>query len=67
MKRKVPVVDLWLVTGRRLRAGYADRYRQGYAEGWAAGSAEASSGEEAEVRAQSGIPAEDDSRDDAAS
>ena len=53
MKRKFPVVDLWLVTGRRLRAGYAHRYRQGYAEGWDAGSAEASR-DAADVRPHSG-------------
>ena len=42
MKLKLPLFDLWLVTGRRLRAGHAYRYRRGYEEGWAAGSAEAS-------------------------
>jgi hypothetical protein len=30
MKLKLPLVDLWLVTGRRLRAGHAYRYQQGY-------------------------------------
>jgi hypothetical protein len=40
VKLKVPLLDLWLVTGRRLRAGYARRYEQGYHEGWCAGSAE---------------------------
>jgi hypothetical protein len=39
MKLKFPLLDLWLVTGRRLRAGYADRYQRGYEKGWAAGSA----------------------------
>ena len=42
MKLKLPLLDLWLVTGRRLRAGHAYRYQQGYEKGWAAGSAEAS-------------------------
>ena len=42
VKLKLPLLDLWLVTGRRLRAGYADRYQRGYAKGWEAGSAEAS-------------------------
>jgi hypothetical protein len=49
MKLKLPLLDLWLVTGRRLRAGHAYRYQQGYAKGWAAGSAEASR-DAAEVR-----------------
>jgi hypothetical protein len=60
VKLKLPLVDLWLVTGRRLRAGYAHRYRQGYAEGWEAGSGEASR-QEAEVRPHSGkVPDEGD-------
>jgi hypothetical protein len=60
MKLKLPLLDLWLVTGRRLRAGHAYRYRQGYAEGWAAGSAEAS-GDAAEVRPHLGtVPDEGD-------
>ena len=49
MKLKLPLLDLWLVTGRRLRAGHAYRYQQGYEKGWAAGSAEASR-DAAEVR-----------------
>jgi hypothetical protein len=61
MKLKLPLLDLWLVTGRRLRAGYAHRYQQGYAEGWQAGSAEASP-DAAEVRPHSGnVPDEGDS------
>jgi hypothetical protein len=59
MKLKLPLLDLWLVTGRRLRAGYAYRYQRGYAMGWAAGSAEAS-GEGTEVGGHSWTaPAED--------
>jgi len=60
MKLKLPLLDLWLVTGRRLRAGHAYRYQRGYAKGWAAGSAEAS-GDAAEVRPHSGtVPDEGD-------
>jgi hypothetical protein len=60
MKLKLPLLDLWLVTDRRLRAGYAHRYRRGYTEGWAAGLAEAS--RQAEVRAHSDtVPEEGDS------
>jgi len=33
MKLKLPLLDLWLVTGRRLRAGHAHRYQQGYEKG----------------------------------
>ena len=40
MKVKVPLIDVWLVTGRRLRAGYAHRYEQGYLEGFAASDRE---------------------------
>jgi hypothetical protein len=65
MKLKLPLLDLWLVTGRRLRAGYAHRYDQGYAKGLAARSAEAS-GEAGEVRGHSGTgPTEGDTSDDA--
>jgi hypothetical protein len=49
MKLKLPLLDLWLVTGRRLRAGHAYRYQQGYEKGWAAGSA-VESRDVAEVR-----------------
>jgi hypothetical protein len=57
MKLKVPLLDLWLVTGRRLRAGYAHRYQRGYAKGWDAGSAETS--REAEVHGHSdAVPVE---------
>ena len=60
MKLKLPLLDLWLVTGRRLRAGYADRYQRGYEKGWAARSAEAS-GEGTEVDGHSWtVPAEDE-------
>jgi hypothetical protein len=59
MKLKLPLLDLWLVTGRRLRAGHAYRYRQGYAEGWAAGSAEASR-DAAEVRPHLGTVRRDE-------
>jgi hypothetical protein len=41
VKVKIPLLDLWLVSGRRLKAGYGHRYEQGYLEGWAAGSAAA--------------------------
>ena len=61
MKLKLPMLDLWLVTGRRLRAGHAHRYQQGYAEGRAAGLAEASR-HAAEVRAYSdAVPDKGDS------
>src|SRR5512132_4662153 len=60
MKLKLPLLDLWLVTGRRLRAGHAYRYQQGYEKGWAAGSAEASR-DAAEVRPHLGaVPDEGD-------
>jgi hypothetical protein len=52
MKLKLPLLDLWLVTGRRLRAGYAHRYQSGYEEGRAAGLAGAAR-HAAEVRAHS--------------
>jgi hypothetical protein len=35
VKRKLPLLDLWLVSGRRLRAGYAHRYEHGWFDGWA--------------------------------
>jgi hypothetical protein len=61
MKLKLPLLDLWLVTGRRLRAGYAHRYRSGYEEGRAAGLAGATR-HAAEVRAHSDtVPGEGDS------
>jgi hypothetical protein len=34
VKLKLPLLDLWLVTGRRLRAGHAYRYERGYIAGW---------------------------------
>jgi hypothetical protein len=61
MKLKLPLLDLWLVTGRRLRAGHAHRFQRGYAEGRAAGLAEASR-QAGEVRAHSDtVPKEGDS------
>jgi hypothetical protein len=60
VKLKLPLLDLWLVTGRRLRAGHAYRYQQGYEKGWAAGSAEASR-DAADVRPHVGtVPDEGD-------
>lgn len=41
MKKKIPLLDVWLVTGRRLHAGYRYRYEKGYREGFRAGSADA--------------------------
>ena len=40
MKRKIPFLDLWLVSDRRLHAGYRYRYEKGYREGLRAGSAD---------------------------
>jgi hypothetical protein len=61
VKLKLPLVDLWLVTGRRLKAGYARRYQHGYANGWEDGSAEPSR-HAAEVRGHSDtVPEERDS------
>jgi hypothetical protein len=61
MKLKLPLLDLWLVTGRRLRAGNTYRYQRGYAEGRTAGLAEGSR-RAAEVRAHSDtVPEEGDS------
>jgi hypothetical protein len=36
MKRKLPLVDVWLISGRRLRAGYRKRYEWGWVDGAAA-------------------------------
>ena len=41
MKKKIPLLDVWLVTGRRLDAGYRYRYQKGYRDGFRDGSAEA--------------------------
>jgi hypothetical protein len=41
MKKKIPLLDVWLVTGRRLDAGYLYRYQKGYRDGFRARSAEA--------------------------
>ena len=35
-KLKLPLIGFWVVTDRRLRAGYRQRYEQGYLEGAAA-------------------------------
>ena len=57
MKLKLPVLDLWLVSGRRLRAGYAHRYKVGYEEGWSAASHEATRPERVRNGAQgTGVP-----------
>jgi hypothetical protein len=66
MKLKLPLLDLWLVTGRRLRAGYANRFQSGYAEGREAGLAKAMR-HAAEVRAHSDtVPDKGDSGRDRA-
>ena len=41
MKKKVPLLDVWLVTGRRLDAGYLYRYQKGFRDGFRAGSSDA--------------------------
>lgn len=38
MKKKIPLLSVWLVTDRRLQAGYRHRYEKGYREGFRAGS-----------------------------
>jgi hypothetical protein len=39
MKRKIPLLGLWLISDRRLRAGQHHRFELGYQEGFVAGSA----------------------------
>jgi hypothetical protein len=38
MKKKIPLLNVWLVTDRRLQAGYRHRYEKGHREGFRAGS-----------------------------
>jgi hypothetical protein len=37
MKKKIPLLNVWLVTDRRLQAGYRHRYEKGHREGFRAG------------------------------
>lgn len=41
MKRRIPFTRLWLVTDRRLKAGYRHRDQRGYERGYEAGRADA--------------------------
>jgi hypothetical protein len=41
MKKKIPLLDVWLVSDRRLQAGYRYRYEKGYREGFRAGADDA--------------------------
>ena len=60
MKKKIPLLDVWLVTGRRLDAGYRYRYQKGFRDGFRAGSADAA--RERQTQPETGLEDESSER-----